>query len=43
MAEYKKYYVAFLDILGFKNLIIKNDCEYIRNIFDNFKKSNDQR
>lgn len=40
MAEYKKYYVAFLDILGFKNLIIKNDCEYIRNIFDNFKKSN---
>lgn len=39
MAEYKKYYVAFLDVLGFKNLIIKNDCEYIRNIFENFKKS----
>lgn len=39
MAEYKKYYLAFLDVLGFKNLINRNDCEYIRNIFDSFKKS----
>ena len=37
--EYKKYYVAFLDVLGFKNLVYNNDCDMIRKLFDNFKKS----
>lgn len=40
MVEYKECYVAFLDILGFKELINKGDCNMINNIFQsilNFK------
>ncbi|MBR3684137.1 MAG: hypothetical protein IKL78_04605 [Lachnospiraceae bacterium] len=33
MVEYKECYVAFLDILGFKNLINKSGCEKIYQIF----------
>lgn len=34
MTEYKDYYVAFFDILGFKNLISKSSCDDILKIFD---------
>ena len=34
MREYKEHFVAFLDILGFKNLIIKEESETIYQIFD---------
>lgn len=33
MVEYKECYVAFIDILGFKNLIDDSECEDIYNIF----------
>lgn len=31
---YEEHYIAFLDILGFKNLIASHSCDEIRNIFD---------
>lgn len=34
MKEYKEHYVAFLDILGFKQLIGTQECEEIYKIFD---------
>ncbi len=33
MKEYKQHYVAFIDILGFKNLLQENSCEDIYPIF----------
>lgn len=36
--EYTKYYIAFLDMLGFKNLIGRSICEEVCIIFDNIKK-----
>lgn len=35
MKEYKNYIVAFLDILGFKNLICESSFDEIMNIFKN--------
>jgi hypothetical protein len=34
MSEYKDCYVAFLDILGFKNLLQNENCDAIKQIFD---------
>lgn len=34
MREYREYYIAVLDILGFKNAISKYDCEEIASVFD---------
>ena len=36
--EYKKHYVAFLDILGFKSIIKEKSCQEINDIFSNVKK-----
>lgn len=33
-AQYTQYYVAFLDILGFKNMVNSSACEEIVNIYD---------
>lgn len=37
--EYGNYYVAFLDVLGFKNLINdkENSCQKILEIYENFE------
>lgn len=35
--EYKECYVAFLDILGFKNLIMKEECGYIYDVFQRIR------
>lgn len=35
--KYKPYYVAFLDILGFKNIVNSNDAFYIHNIFNKIR------
>lgn len=32
--EYKECYVAFIDVLGFKEIIRKKSCDYIAHIFD---------
>lgn len=42
--EYTKYYIAFLDILGFKKLVNdpKNSCEKILNIYESIYKYNDR-
>lgn len=34
MRQYKEHFVAFLDILGFKNLIVNSNCNDIYSIFD---------
>lgn len=34
MYTYTNHYIAFLDILGFKNLISSHDCDEIRSIFN---------
>ena len=34
MNEYIESYVAFLDILGFKNLLLKKEFNYVKQIFD---------
>lgn len=36
---YKNYYIAFLDVLGFKNLVNnkENSCKKILDIYENFK------
>lgn len=36
--EYAKCYIAFLDMLGFKNLVKSSKCEDICTIFDNVRK-----
>ncbi len=36
--EYAKCYIAFLDMLGFKNIINQSICEDICTVFDNIKK-----
>lgn len=36
-AEYENYCVAFLDILGFKNLIATEDAKTIHNVFTNIR------
>ena len=36
--EYAKCYIAFLDMLGFKNIIGQSICEDICTVFDNIKK-----
>ena len=36
-AKYKLYYIAFLDILGFKSIINSNDAFYIHNIFNKIR------
>lgn len=33
-AQYTQYYVAFLDVLGFKNIVNSSACEEIVNIYD---------
>ncbi len=38
MREYKDHYVAFLDILGFKNILDQYECEEIYSIFDTIHK-----
>lgn len=38
MREYKDCYVAFMDLLGFKELINTRSCEEIASIFDEIKK-----
>lgn len=35
--EYKDYYIAFIDILGFKKIIGKKQCEEICNIYESIK------
>ena len=35
--EYENYFVAFIDILGFKRIIDNSSCEEVLNIFSNFK------
>ena len=35
--EYKDYYIAFIDILGFKKLISEKTCENICSIYDSLK------
>lgn len=36
-AEYVEWYIAFLDRLGFKNLIKDSSCDEIARILLNFK------
>ena len=36
---YRDYYVAFLDILGFSNIVKKQGAEYIHKIFTNVRKA----
>ena len=36
--EYQKYYVAFLDILGFKSIIQRKSCKEIYDVFQKIKK-----
>lgn len=38
MHEYREHYVAFLDILGFKEHLKKNSCEAMYSIFDVLRK-----
>lgn len=38
MHEYKEHYVAFLDVLGFKEHLKKNSCEAMYSIFDVLRK-----
>ncbi len=38
MHEYKEHYVAFLDILGFKEHLKKNSCEVMYSIFEVLRK-----
>ena len=40
MAEYKECYVAFIDILGFKNYINHAECEEINEIFQSILEFN---
>lgn len=35
MCEQKECYVAYIDILGFKNFVNRNSFEEVKNIFDN--------
>lgn len=35
--QYTKCYIAFLDMLGFKNLVKEKTCEEINRIFKDFK------
>ena len=35
--EYTDSYIAFLDILGFKNLVTKNTCDQIARLFQNIR------
>lgn len=37
---YKVYYVAFLDILGFKKMVMSNTCEQIVDIYDSIHNGN---
>lgn len=36
---YRDYYVAFLDVLGFSNIVKNQDAEYIHKIFSNVRKA----
>ena len=38
MAEYTQYYLAFLDLLGFKEIVKNRSCSEIVNIFEEIKK-----
>ena len=38
MAEYTQYYLAFLDLLGFKEIIKNRTCSEIVDIFEEIKK-----
>lgn len=38
MIKYNDYYVAYMDLLGFKELIRNEKCEYIYSLFDLIKK-----
>lgn len=37
--KYKEYYVAFLDVLGFKNIVNSNGASYIHNIFNKIRQA----
>ena len=39
MKEYRDCYVAFLDILGFKNMINNKSCSELFEIFESIKAS----
>lgn len=32
--EYQECYIAFLDMLGFKNLIKEKECDYLLKVFE---------
>lgn len=43
MREYKEHFVAFMDILGFKELIEKEECDFIYHIFNEIHSNTKKR
>lgn len=41
--DYTECHVAFLDILGFKNLVMKEECDYLYNVFQQIRISSQAR
>ena len=37
--EYRDYYIAYLDVLGFSNIVKEKDADFIHNIFNNIKEA----
>ena len=37
MNEYKEYYIAFIDVLGFKQMVQEKTCKEIVDIYDSIK------
>ena len=35
--EYQECYIAFLDMLGFKNLIKEKECDYLLKVFEKIR------
>jgi len=37
--EYTECHIAFIDILGFKNLVMNEQCDYLYNVFQQIRVS----
>ncbi|MEE0862719.1 MAG: hypothetical protein U0L79_07030 [Lachnospiraceae bacterium] len=37
MNDYKEYYIAFIDVLGFKQMVQEKTCKEIVDIYDSIK------
>jgi len=37
MDEYKEYYIAFIDVLGFKQMIKEKTCQEVVNVYKSIK------